>query len=320
MKIQEYEEINPYTPSKKFLGFHVLALVETLCFFLFLFGLALLSGTALNYFSICPHPFWIIVVLIASQYGTLEALFAATISSLILFLGQSPERDVFQESFEYFFQIAKTPILWFISAVILGELRMRHIRERNHLREVAIKAEENQAEVAKAYIGLKTIKEALEIQVATESKTALAVIASFKEIEKLNKEGLIKGTLDLVKALVNPAKCSIYFVVGNALEFSASYGWHLNESYTKQFHSDHPLFKAIIHSKILVFIHNHHNFLGKDGLAAVPIIDQSKGIVFGMIKIEQISFIKLKPVNLKILQHIGELVGKAYSNDLDEIK
>lgn len=308
---------NPYMPAASFFGLRISAIVEIVCFFLILFVISLFFDTGVNYFNVCPHPFWLLVIFMASQYGTAEALLAAAISSLILILGPTPEKDVFQEHFEYIFQLAKTPILWFIAAVILGELRMRHIRERDRLKAIVLKAEVDKAKMADSYASLKIIKEKLEIHVATDAKTALAVISSFKELEDLSEEKLEKGILDLVKTLINPEKFSIYFVKDHALKFVSDCGWESESHYKRTFDSTTPLFQAIVDSKQHVFVHSHSKILEYEGVAAVPIIDVKKKIVYGMIKIEQISFTHFKSVNLKELQEIGELVGKAYSNYVD---
>ena len=314
MSIEQENDGNLYAPSRYFLGIRLSALIEIGCFFLVLFLLSFFLGIGFNYFNVCPHPFWILIILIAAQYGTIEALIAAVVSTLVLIAGQTPERDVFQEHFEYVFLLAKTPIQWFIAAVILGELRMRHIRERDALREIVLKSEEDKAKIAEAYEGLKKIKESLELHAATDYKTALAVLSSFKKLENLNENELIKGTLELVKTLVNPDLFSLYLMKDNSLKYMARWGERTENHYARSFGPETALFQAIVKSKELVFVHSHAKILEYEGVAAVPIIDVKKDIVYGMIKIEKIPFIFLKPVNLNELQKIGELVGIAYSN------
>ncbi len=128
----EIEQIGRYP---KFLGLRLVAWIEMLIFFCLMFAIAFIFRIPFNYFSVSPHPFWIIVILMAAQYGTNEGLVAAIISTCVLLLGPLPTQDILQDRFQYFFILVKTPLLWFIAAVIFGELRKRQIRERDHLKK-----------------------------------------------------------------------------------------------------------------------------------------------------------------------------------------
>jgi len=89
-------------PPAKLLGIRVSALVEIASFFFIMFLISLFFGLDFNFFSASPHPFWIVVVLISTQYGTTEGLIAALSAFLIFLLGPYPERTILQETFVYF--------------------------------------------------------------------------------------------------------------------------------------------------------------------------------------------------------------------------
>ena len=97
-----------------------------------------LDGT--RFHSMSLHPFWILVLLVTVQYGTNAGLFAALASTVALLAGNVPIQAAFQDRFQWLFEIMRLPLLWFLTAVTLGELRMRQIRERELLRSQAAEA------------------------------------------------------------------------------------------------------------------------------------------------------------------------------------
>jgi polysaccharide biosynthesis protein PelD len=108
-----------------------------------------LDGTRFR--SLPQHPFWIPVLLVAVQYGTNAGLAAATAATLALLAGNLPPQAVFQDRFAWFSEIVHLPLLWFVAAVVLGELRMRQIREREGLRERLGEASHRENVLAEAY-------------------------------------------------------------------------------------------------------------------------------------------------------------------------
>ncbi len=307
--------MNKKNKSLTLLGLRLSALVEIAIFFVLCFLISILSSSPINFFAVCPHPFWIIVILISAQYGTIEGLVAALVATIIYLLGPIPSRDILVEKALYFFELAKTPISWFVAALILGELRMRHIRERDLLRETAWNAEEREGQVAEAYNTLKKIKERLEVQVASEIPTALMLIDSFKEIERKEPVKIIEGTKRLIEILVNPEKFSIYLLEGEELKLNSAHHWEEKDNFKDVWHSDTSLYNAIVIGKRVVSITQKNDIpiLKNEGVLAAPIVDPDTKQVYGMIKVEMIPFFHIKMATIESLRVIGEWVGISFS-------
>jgi hypothetical protein len=302
--------------DKRFLGIRFSAIIEIALFFLALFIIAFLAGLPFNFFTTCPHPFWIIVILISAQYGTKEGLLAAFAATIILLLGPLPEKNALQDQFEYFFVIGNLPLLLFVTAVILGELRMKHIRETNRQRQLAIEAVEREQKVAEAYSSLKKIKERLEIHIASETQTTMLAISAFKQLGLSGKEGIIQGAINLIKVLVAPEVFSIYFLIDGELKRIAFEGDVDEKLYTDHFGPDSMLFQDIVNKKRVLSV-NALNFasLGKEGVLAVPIVASEANEVRGMIIIEQMPFLRLRTTTIETLHMIGEWVGTALARE-----
>src|ERR1051325_10003016 len=109
-----------------------------------------------------PHPFWAIVLLMAVQYGTREALVAAAVSSVALLVGNLPAQAFDQSVHEYVVQVLRLPLVWMIAAVTLGELRVRHRQHQNETDERLSHAERRVELLSSAHGELAAAKERLE--------------------------------------------------------------------------------------------------------------------------------------------------------------
>src|SRR3546814_2467936 len=81
---------------------------------LFLAGALLLDRYVFagdRFASVQPHPFWIIILLMAAQYGTGEALLAAVASTAALLIGNIPDQPIDQDIYAYILELARNPIL-----------------------------------------------------------------------------------------------------------------------------------------------------------------------------------------------------------------
>lgn len=82
--------------------------------------------------GISPHPFWIIVLVAACQYGAPGGAIAATAASLALYAGGLPPHGAL-DFYQYAAMITAQPALWFLAAATLGGMRSLHIRSRSEI-------------------------------------------------------------------------------------------------------------------------------------------------------------------------------------------
>lgn len=304
--------------KRHLLGLRLSALLEMILFFLLLFLLGWWTGEKTNFYYISPHPYWVIVVLISVQYGTKEGIAAALLACLCYFIGWLPRQTLDQDKYDYLLTIGKTPLLWLITSVVVGELRCRHIRERNALFTIAQEAEEKQQALSSSYNALKKTKERLEMRFVTETKTALASYRAFKELEIADKSQVIEGAIHLVHAILACEACSIYLLDKDCLVMTVSDGEE-QERLAATLCSSSPLFEEIVGKRrTLSIIHSSDQQIMTENncVAACPIIAKAHGTIYGMIKIDKIAFLQLSFSTVESLRMVGEWVGTAYENAL----
>jgi GGDEF domain-containing protein len=287
-------------------------------------ALYLAATIALDYFfldgsryrDVSPHPFWPIVVLIAVQYGTGEALLAATATSVALLAGNLPEQSISQDSYDYLVLLVREPVMWFVAAIVVGELRMRHVHERNQLQHDLSAALKREEDISAAYRRVSSLKDNLEARVAGQVRTAITMYEAVRSMERHDPNEVLLGVMDIVRAVMNPDKFSLYLLREDVLEISIGEGWTSEDSLSRVFRTDSRLFQEVIGRQRVVCAVNPEDerVLAKEGVLAGPLMDRETGSVIGMLKIERMGFFELHFSNVQTFRVLCDWIADAYVN------
>jgi polysaccharide biosynthesis protein PelD len=275
-----------------------------------------LDGT--RFHSMSLHPFWILVLLVTVQYGTNAGLFAALASTVALLAGNVPLQPAFQDRFQWLFETMRLPLLWCLTAVTLGELRMRQIRERERLRNQVAEASRRDKILTDGYKRLNAVKEALETRVAGQLRTAVSLYEAARAIEKLDPAEVLLGVSSLIRSVMNPEKFSLYLLRNGVLELAFSEGWTSEDRFPRLYTPADRLFQETVGRQRVVSVANPEDerLLAGVGLIAAPIIAPDTGHLAGMLQIEKLGFLDLNFSNVQTFKVLCEWIGAAYDNAL----
>jgi GGDEF domain-containing protein len=316
-----------------------MAYVELLMAVALLVGLDYAFAPFDGFDSVNPNPYWIPVLLLSVQYGVFEGLTAAalcTFASLLsgvdpgffaVLMEQGPSAaldrasgasfDTFtNEDYLIAWTYAAQPLLWVVSALLLGLLRER-LRQRN--RELAIdlgQTAHREKVLSEAYNQLLETKEQLEVRVAGQLRTVFTLYQAAKAIEKLGPGEVLIGIADLVRAVMQPTKFSLYLLNGNVLEAVTNDGWDDDDKFARVFDSGSPIFQEVVgRQRFLSAVNSdEQRLLGGEGILAGPLTSVDSGEVVGMLKIEQMGFLELHVSSLENFRILSDWVGTAFSN------
>jgi hypothetical protein len=304
------------TEHPKLLGIRLSALVEMALFFAIMLVLDLVLGSGDRFYHVSPHPFWIIVLLVACQYGTVEGLATALAATFILLFGNMPEQSIQQDMYSYLFSVALTPLLWLIAAVSLGELRLRHVRERTRLQQELASAQEREDKITQSYQWVRDLKEKLELRIAGQLRSSVTTYQAARQMESLSPQDVIGGLQELVSAVLNPDKFSIYTLDANGLTTVLTQGWRDTDTYARNFPARSEFYRAVIGSRQLLCAVNteHEQLLAGQGVLAGPLVDRASGEVMGVLKIEKLGFTDLNLSSIETFGAICEWAGMAMAN------
>lgn len=273
-----------------------------------------LSGN--RFWDVTPHPFWPIVLLMAIQYGTSEALIASALCTIALLAGNMPIQSINQDVYAYLLTVSKHPFMWTVSALVLGEIRMRHVRERMDLEDALEQNVLRNHELANAFEDLSKIKENLEGRIASQLRTAVTMYQAARSLERQDPSEVLLGVVDTIRAILNPEKCSLYLLRDDALEISIGNGWEREENLTRVFRPDSILFQEVIGAQRTLCAVNPEDerILSGEGVLAGPLIDRGTGVVLGMLKIEKLGFLDLHFSNIQTFKVLCDWIADSYLN------
>lgn len=297
-------------------GIRLSAIVETIGL-LVLFVLAdVIFFDGNRFWDVNPHPFWIVVILIAAQYGTAEGIFAAAMATLVYLFGNMPVQPEGMDRYDYLYDVAINPILWFVVGWLLGELRSRHVRERNRLIKELDDSQQREELISDSYKFVKNRKESLEVQVSGQLTSAIEAYRAAKSVETLDPKSVMQGVERLVKSVLGPQKFSLYIFHENKLTATILHGWHPSDTYAQEIDSYSPLYQAVVGQQETLVIANeqHEQSLDGQGIMAGPIIDPETRRVVGMLKVEQMDFISLSLNTVETFRALCEWIGTALIN------
>jgi len=275
-----------------------------------------------RFIHIEPHPFWIVVVLLSVQYGSLAGLLCAFACSAGFLVDNIPDRSFDQDRNEWIMSVIKLPFLWFLSAVVIGEVSARRLTEREELRNEIQGLNERESALLETLESLGKSKDRLEVLIAGQWNTVQKTLVAARDIESLTPELLLENSMVLIEHLLGPDQFSIYIFEDNTLTYAYGKGWENSFDYADKFGIENPLFTAIIGERRTLSISRPQDeqLLERQGVLAGPIINHDTGEIIGMLKVEKIPFTRFSMGALKNFDFLCDWIGSLYSKALKDRK
>lgn len=306
----------PIETPRTIFGVRASAWLEMLVFLAGLLVVDTLWGGGERFLTTSPHPFWIIVLLIAVQYGAFPGLIAAVASSLALVVGNQAVSMASWMTPEVLDNPAMlNPVLWVIAAVILGEVRQRHIREKTRLESQLREAVQREAVTAGAYDELRIRKQRLEERIAGEMHSALTVFRAAKSLETMSPAQILRAVEQVVADLLGAKAFSLFLLKDNHLDAAMTAGWDTQTTWPRRYASSSSLYQTVVGKRELLTVasREHEQTLGGEGVLAAPIISPV-GEVLGMLKIESLPFTRFGIHTVGTLKGIADWTATALAN------
>lgn len=293
-------------------------IVETLLFIGVVLAVDVAWGSGVRFREVEPHPFWAIVLVMAVHYGTRQALFATCAASVAVLAGNLPPQSLDQNVHDYSVQVLLRPLLWMLTSLVLGELRMRHRQQHSEATEQLRNAERRVALLSGSHKELAAAKERLETRLAGQLRTATGLFEAARTLETLDPGKVIAGSLDLVSTALQAKSFSLFLLEGDALLLAATKGATETLRLPERYVGTSPLFQEVVGGQRLVSVSTAAGeaILNGHGLIAGPLIDPTSGKLIGMLKIEDMGFLDFNLSSVQTFRTMCEWIGAAYANAL----
>ncbi|MEQ1612272.1 MAG: hypothetical protein ABL904_05935 [Hyphomicrobiaceae bacterium] len=258
--------------------------------------------------EIRPHPFWVPVLLLSVQYGTISGLVAAGVAIALTVGTGFPEQSTSETYFNYLLKVWIEPILWIGAAVLVGQFRMRQIAHKRELVSRVSELTSQRAAIADYARNLRTHCTALERQIAMRHDSdPLSVLAALHLANTASStaEGMELSPLltKLVAVALPGGSATLYCADATGLRIVASTHGTLDGHPLPWIGPTEPLYRSIVvdGSAACVLTPEGEAQLAGTGLAAVPVFASTNAHasmvrqVAGMLKIEQLPASILTP-------------------------
>jgi len=267
--------------------------------------------------EITPHPFWLVVLLLSLQYGTLSGLLAAFFAILMSYLIGWPEADINENHFSYLVRIWTQPVLWIAAALLIGQFRMRQLTQRAELRRALLELTQQRQLIAGHAEGLRRRCDELERQLAARpDPTGDTALAAFGALGAAPAEQLRAPFARVAEYVLHDACCSLFLIEAQNLVLQAKAGTEPQQAPTGRravFTPSDALYRAIVDERRSLSILDEQDeaSLQGQGLIALPVELPSSGAIAGMLKVEFVSPAHLEAAFGQRLQLVAAQIGHA---------
>ncbi len=225
-----------------------------------------------------PHPYWIAVLLLSLQYGTVSGLIAAGIAIIGTVLIGMPEPDIEERYFNYLIRVWTQPVLWLLVAMLLGAFRARQIEQRDELRQSNENLRLRGATLLDHTTNLRARCAMLERRIAVrETADTGKLLASLSRLGEAEPGRWSTALDDALSAGFPKSQFSVYVVDGGHARLVLTHQRAASHAPPVQPQSelpaDHPLMAAVAgHGRsVSVVDATDDDALRGLGMAAVPI-------------------------------------------------
>lgn len=232
-----------------------------------------------------PHPYWIAVLLLSLQYGTVSGLVTASIAIIGTVLIGMPEPDIEERYFNYLIRVWTQPVLWLLVALLLGAFRARQIEQRDELLEQVENLRMRGATLLDHSNNLRArctmLERSLAMRETVDTGQLLASLARLGDAEPGRWARSLHAALD---AGFPKSQVSLYAVDGSGARLVLSHQRSLGDAApapVAELAINHPLFAAVVTAgrSVSVIEPADDAALRGIGVAAVPVLASDARVI-----------------------------------------
>ncbi|MFT6835217.1 MAG: hypothetical protein ACJA0H_001253 [Francisellaceae bacterium] len=301
------------------LGLRASAIIEIIIFIVVLLIIVIMSGNTNRFFDINPSPYWIIIILIAAQYGVNESVFCAIICSLVLLINNIPPQLIDQTTYNYYLYVIINPLMWFVTSVIIGLLRSKHISQHEELSNKFAISTKREHKITEGYNRLKSVKEMLEKRMASQLTSSSKGYSVLSNSQSLSKEWLFKKIPTVISETLSPKSFSIYRNHKQGFKKIYSFGWEENDNFQNVIGNETRLYQEILsdnYQYLSITNHQQQQIINNEGILICSLKHKATGNIWGMIKIERLDFMDLNISTITTFCALCDWIGSAYTNSI----
>lgn len=244
-----------------------------------------------------PHPFWLPVLLLSLQYGTISGLLAAGLAIALSAVIGWPDQEVGENHFNYLLRIWAQPVLWLAAALVLGQFRMRQIERKQELVRQVAELSSQRTAIADHAANLRRRCDALEREIARRCdpsvRALLRAIGRLDAVGEAGREQLEARALlaECLELAFGRCQIAVFVRDGDHLRMIMRHKGSKSAANARDTLAvSEPLAAAVVGEgrPVSVMVPGEEAMLAGEGLVSVPIFSTQRDHVQGMLKLEQL--------------------------------
>ncbi|HJT41314.1 MAG TPA: hypothetical protein VJ762_13365 [Sphingobium sp.] len=265
-----------------------------------------LNGDAFSHVN--PNPYWLPVLIMATAYGTGMGLVAGAIASGIWLYWPHMWPDV-TDHLERQLRLSVLPMLWMITALIMGEVTASRIARLAAQEERHQAMEHNWQRLAEVIARLTSTNRKLQVRIATEQRTVNQAVAAAVGLAEPDPAQQIDATARLIALAAQTEDFTYYDVRSGQVvarfagQDAAGRPADLSRSALAKAMLEEP---RTLHEGRTA----DQGILAHYGLIALPVCREEGGLG-GMILIHSAPRLRITEARLAELSHVADLLGRS---------
>ncbi|NVK33443.1 MAG: hypothetical protein HWE23_03125 [Rhodobacteraceae bacterium] len=170
--------------------------------------------------SASPHPFWLPVLLLSVQYGLFSGVVSCFAAIILLQVASPFVQQMNEDYFSYGLRIWTEPVLWLLSALMIGAARSRQIAATKNDHEKLRQFERERKTLVEHNQSLEAAIDKFQREFVTSDNTGdNSVLAQLEQLRALPSDLDVEAFQQTIHALIGP--CHVTLITGDKSVFAA---------------------------------------------------------------------------------------------------
>ena len=273
----------------------------------------------IGFLGVHPHPYWIVILLIATRYGfrggVWTGFLAAGIYLAMLKMGRH-DLSLWELADTRYLV---TPVLFLVVGMIVGEIREVQKRKFEQLETDHESLREAFDQFSRSYEAMDKANQELDTRIISQEHTLFTLYAAAHGLKSLQEKEIYPAVLELVKDFLSAEACSIYMLSDNRLKLVIGSGDPAKLERKKEVDPGDGMMGRAFSSgetvslNFFVSSRDFSQLEGSEIIISAPLVN-SKKQTLGVLNIEKLPFVKFNPHTVRMASLLADWCSAAVEN------
>jgi diguanylate cyclase (GGDEF)-like protein len=283
-----------------------LVLVSVVNFYLF--------GDDIGYSKASPHPYWLVVTLIALRYGFAGGFWSGLCAALF-FIGFKALRVAPAPLELSEMGLWGQPLLFIVAGIVFGEIREQQIRRYEELDLQKNDLQYSFERLEKQYQALDKAKQEIDGRIISQEQTLYTLYEAAQALRSLDEQDIGPAALDLLREYLQVEECSVYMLDDEQLKLKAAIRPEGAEAPAVAPSQGGMIDRALEQGEtVSLNAYLKGETPSGEPLIAAPIHHPSNSTSLGVVAVDRMPFLKFTPESVKMVSMIADWCGASLVN------